>query len=380
MASPVSVAPEGTSILDTIRQSCKALLQEGSAELAAVPSAAHYASPHISISEEKIEEFVQKQLAALSESQLPKPINLPLLFSSVASEVNLLVTLHLLNIASGWRVELHAKKGQGAWDTICHGIIAMHIMGNELTADFMSRFDRTAVETYFGLEATVEVPVMPAVYEYKPGPLCPLVDMIVKVMIEAGNALRNRGHASWYDMLMAHAAPEGRRPTAAAFVRLLVEAIPGFRDVSRVGALDVYICKKAQLAAAYLSHKFAATLPAVFDFSDLAQLTVMADNVLPAVLRALGILVPSESVAAMIDGGVPIPRGEVEAHLRAASVVAGELIVKRCHAVYVGEPDKYPAFFSTFNEAALDEFLWTHGKHPDMRKLPRHATKDTPFY
>jgi len=289
------------------------------------------------------------------------------------------LTLHMLNIASGWRVELHAKYGAGAWDTICRGIVAMHVSGATVNADFMAGFDRSAVETYFGLEAMVEVPVMPAVYEYKPGPLAPLVDTLVSLMTGAGAALKARGHASWYAFLETE-LPKRGRPTAASFVALLVDVIPGFRDVCRVGSVDVFICKKAQLAAAYLHHKFAASVPSLFDFPDMARLTMMADNVLPAVLRALGIIVASAPLAASIDGGVALPRGDAETQLRAAAVVAGELIVARCHELAAAEPGKYPPFFGSLIEAQLNEWLWNHGKVPDMRKLPRHACKDTCFY
>jgi hypothetical protein len=231
------------------------------------------------------------------------------------------------------------------------------------------------------------VQVLPAVYQATPGPLFRLVDMLKSIINQAGCALRNRGKASFADFFRSHAAT-GAAPTAAAFVKMLVDTFDGFRDITEVRGTRVYICKKAQLCAAYCYRKFRTTAADLFNFTDIAELTVMADNVLPAVLRAAGVLVPSASLCELIDTRKAIPAGEMETDLRAASVVASEYIVHHATVISAAptralsdeEHRSRLQRLASLTEADLDEFLWTYGKRPEIRTLERHATKDTFFY
>jgi len=150
--------------------------------------------------------------------------------------------------------------------------------------------------------------------------------------------------------------------------------------------MRVALLKKAQLAAATLGRKFGTALPAVFGFSagSLAALTVMADNVLPTVLRAKGVLVPCAALASAVDSGEPLMAGSAqEVALRAGAVVAGARIaaaVERRRRLACGGADGAGGAEEALSEAALDELLWAAGKAPDLRPLPRHATTDTLFY
>jgi hypothetical protein len=256
-----------------------------------------------------------------------------------------------------------------------------------VNADFLSSVDANIIHQCFGFPIDREVEVMPAVHQTVAGPLRPLADHLVRLMNEAGQALRNRAFEDFASFLRAGARAEKAmavragsvteaewRPSAAAFVQRLASTFPGFKDIhslkrskkaaaaaavgaigaaasdapsadsgaaepsaaSRTGAgaatgiappaspLEVYILKKAQLCAAYLHRRFASRLPEVFAFPDVPRLTVMSDNVLPAVLRAVGVLVYAPALAAHIDAGKPLPAGDQEVDIRAAAVVAGE--------------------------------------------------------
>jgi hypothetical protein len=105
------------------------------------------------------------------------------------------------------------------------------------------------------------------------------------------------------------------------------------------------------------------------------SLTVFSDNVLPAVLRAKGVLLYSPSLAALVDSdSKPISNREQEASIRAAAVVACERIVDEFNAHHAAAGDA-----PRLNSVLLDYHLWQLGKEPDMRKLPRHATHSA-FY
>lgn len=201
---------------------------------------------------------------------------------------------------------------------------------------------------------------------------------------------------------------------------MLVAVLPPFRDIGRVGSVaEVYVVKKAQLCAAHFAKRFGTRAPTLFGFPDVAALTVMADNVLPAVLRAMGALVLVPVLASQVDGKVALPAGDVERQLRAATVVAGERIVTAVRGAATAElaarearsaeavatageaaaddsvapaPPTTPAqaasrlsdaaltAMAALTEADVDEHLWLLGKRAGYRSLERHATKDTYLY
>jgi hypothetical protein len=128
--------------------------------------------------------------------------------------------------------------------------------------------------------------------------------------------------------------------------------------------------------------------------------------VLPAVLRAHGVLKYSAELAAKVDGGQLITNREEEAAMRAAAVVACERIVRECKQLHPGDAsaaDIVAAAASSGTTSALspalaadsaaapnisdispparltaldlDYHLWLSGKEPELRKLPRHATR-----
>jgi hypothetical protein len=91
-----------------------------------------------------------EHIASLPRASLVKPLALPLRFSSPRAEVNTWVLLQMLNFASGYRHELHAATGCGAWETMLRGVVAMHIMGREVTADALIAFGPDAIADLFG--------------------------------------------------------------------------------------------------------------------------------------------------------------------------------------------------------------------------------------
>jgi len=330
------------------------------------------------VNDDAIAAFAESTIREVLPESLVPPFELPLKFKSVDEELNVWFLLQLINIGSGFRDALHAMVDAGAWDTMLRGILGIHITGRRVNADFLSSVDANIIQQCFGFPIDREVEVMPAVHQTVAGPLRPLADHLVRLMNEAGQALRNRAFEDFASFLRAGARAEKAmavragsvseaewRPSAAAFVQRLASTFPGFKDIhslkrskkaaaaaaagaagsassagsgaaetSAAGAgaasappaspPEVYILKKAQLCAAYLHRRFAARLPEVFAFPDVPRLTVMSDNVLPAVLRAVGVLVYAPALAAHIDAGKPLPAGDQEVDIRAAAVVAGE--------------------------------------------------------
>ena len=377
-------------------------------------------SPDVHIDDASIDAFASSLIAS---PPAPHPTHgLPLTFESLDAEIDLLTTLQLLNFGSGYRQELHAATGNGAWDTMQRGLLSLHISGRRPDAALLASLTLGDVSETWGIPLDRDVEVLPGIRQAKPGPLAPLARLIVRACNEAGQALRNRGFDSWADCFRAWARGRARKgegvPTAAAFVQLLAETFPPFADhvaVDRAeGAADappadgappagepprprrqvVWLLKKAQVCAVRLAGALGARAPDLFGFPDLARLTAMADNVLPAVLRAVGVLQLSPALAAAIDAREALPPGSAsEVDLRAATVIACARIVERVHAIAAAAPAEVVAGaeederarmaraqLAALTEAQLDEYLWLRGKEPGLRERERHAAKGTYFY
>ena len=134
------------------------------------------------------------------------------------------------------------------------------------------------------------------------------------------------------------------RGSAAALAELVVESFPGFRDETIYVDSDgcprpVYFYKRAQIFVGDVWTAFGkkrclreecgvGVASGSVDsgaFFDIENLTAFADYRLPQLLRARGVLVYSDSLAAAVDALEEIPPGTPrEVEIRAATVIAVE--------------------------------------------------------
>jgi hypothetical protein len=113
--------------------------------------------------------------------------------------------------------------------------------------------------------------------------------------------------------------------------------------------------KRAQIAAHDLHLSGAVRYP------DTHRLTAFADNLVPHVLRSLGVLTYSDTLAGIVDNGRELPAGSrYEREIRACGVHACELLADRLEVA----------------AATLDNWLWNRGQGLPGRP---HRTK-TVFY
>jgi len=156
-------------------------------------------------------------------------------------------------------------------------------------------------------------------------------------------------------------------------VERLINTFPAFKDQAIYKGKEIFILKKAQLLAADLYRRFKDSHPDKFNFSDVDNLTVFSDNVLPAVLRKYGILELSTDLKEHIDNKIDLPRSDNEVELRVQAIVASDMIIKRAKTM-----SKFSSMH--INSLVLDYYLWTKGKDPEFRSVERHYTKDTIYY
>ncbi|TKY70648.1 UPF0553 protein [Spatholobus suberectus] len=111
--------------------------------------------------------------------------------------------------------------------------------------------------------------------------------------------------------------------SAVNLVALVARHFPGFRDHTLYKGRQVFLYKRAQIFAADLWGAFSGQRYG--EFKDIGSLTIMADYIVPAVLRQLGVLKYSPTLANTIEASGEIgPGTEEEVELRACSIHAVE--------------------------------------------------------
>jgi len=340
------------TIFDKVRRSCKYVADNAS---------------DVKIKEEAIDSFLSDLKTDVFKKKSAH-VNFPLKFASLEEEINFLTILDILNFGSGFRKCLHQMCDRGAYDTIRFGLIGMHLSGKTLDSGYLSSVSLGEVSELFNIPLSVEKEVMAAVKQLVPSACRSLAELITKVLNDCGRILRNRGSKNFGEFVLGILSSKGT--SSAHLVEGLMDTFPAFCDKAEYKGQEVFILKKVQLLAADLYRKFGSG-DERFSFVDIDHLTVFSDNVVPAVLRKLGVLEYSEKLAAEVDVGNVLKPGDMEVEIRACSIVACDEIVKRSSGRF--QDIKMDA-------VSLDFYLWTIGKDEQYRGLERHYTQETVFY
>lgn len=318
------------------------------------------------------------ELPQLAEFALNDGVDFPLALND-SETVDLTVLSSMLAFGSGFRAPLHAALGAGASDTMIRGTLRFYLEGRAPTAATLAALSLADVASIFELPLHVDGPSrIQGVTISQAGPLRPLAEGIAHALTSAGRELAAGGAQSFDEFLEARKdswVKSGEPPQIGPFVFLLASSFTAFNDESTVAGARVLFLKKAQLCAKELARKFPTSPLYGFSSDEVAKLTAFADNVLPAVLRAKGVLEIDPPLAARIDAGeLLLAANGDDAHLRAAAITAVDVIVKE--ASLLSTSTEAPPMTA----AKLDALLWKLGKRSDMRVLARHATQDTIAY
>ena len=340
--------------------------------------------------------------------------------------------MHALDFGGGWRQELHAYHGLGAWATVKPGLQRLFAQTPELEARTLASLSTAEAARLWRLEGDAAAP------------LAPFVAALRGVCNEVGRRLLDCGDATVAAFLAR--CLWRHRHSAAPAARLVAELVAAFPrtfdDRHELRGREVHLYKKAQLvrlahwsrggracpvgggasqrvkplahrpsypspppasALAWpqvvgeLHHRFRGE-DARFAFADGHRLTAFIararrsnpaphlprvfadaglparsqDNVICAVLRKEGVVRVSAALEAAIESHTPLPSGsEAEVALRAAAMTGVEAVVREVTAAGRGP----------LTPSELGNYLWGGlGKTHAYRSFTRHATKDTVFY
>ncbi|KAI8325598.1 hypothetical protein GQ54DRAFT_295406 [Martensiomyces pterosporus] len=300
---------------------------------------------------------------------------LPLRFDNVSQEMDLIALVDLLQIGSGFRRELHEATDRGASDTIVFGCMSLHIAQTPIDAKGLQALTLGDVGQSFGIPLFgPERPMSEgntAVMVSEASKLRPLAEIILGILQDTGRRLEQAGFTSLSDFIIKMCT---EKPTAAHLVEKLASAFPSLRDAAEINGSTVYLFKKAQLIAYDICQRFKDT-DKKFDFEDIGDMTLFADNVVPAMVQNHGLMTPCQTILGKIEAGEELTLEETTA-MRAASIVAAQLVVD-----YANGPES-PAKLGDFpiNQATLDQFWWKEGKDPELRKINRLVCKNTVYF
>ncbi|MDY6856717.1 MAG: queuosine salvage family protein [Thermodesulfobacteriota bacterium] len=155
--------------------------------------------------------------------------------------------------------------------------------------------------------------------------------------------------------------------SAVRLVELLSEKLESYRDIGKYLDQRVFFFKRAQILVADLYGAFEGS--GFGSFMDIDMLSCFADYKLPQVLRHMGILRYSQSLAEKVDQGVLLEAGcSQELEIRACTICAVELIREELKRIGVA----LKAF-------EIDWILWNLAQYKEFKVKPYHRTL-TLFY
>ncbi len=262
---------------------------------------------------------------------------------SEASTLAFNVTLDSINFGSGWWPLLRKRPGLTGYFTVATSMKEHFDAHGPMSAAELGRLDAAALTALLGQEGT--------------GP------EIATLMQHFAAALRDLG--AWLERRFGgrfEGPVEEAGGSAERLAELLAE-MPLYRDVHRYEDFDVPLYKRAQIVPADLALAFGNRGPG--HFRDLDRLTIFSDNLVPHVLRRLGVLVYDPGLAARIEREELLAAGsKEEIEIRAVAVHAVERLVEAVRTRGVATSAR-----------ELDQILWTRGQSPGMKAHPRHRTR-----
>ncbi|KAI8606245.1 hypothetical protein EDD21DRAFT_400560 [Dissophora ornata] len=312
-----------------------------------------------------------------SKQSIANGMSLPLKFNSLEQEVNSLALVDILNTGHGFRKELHAGSGRGAFSTIIFGVMTLHITNTPTTAEDLIKLSAPTVGELFGIKLDEEKPTeLQFIKKLEISVSYKLAEQLQGILNETGRILKQKGFSDLGTFVVD--AAKKAEGSAEKFSEILINTFPAFQDYSDIDGKSVYIFKKALLLASSLERRFAAT-ESLFAFTDIKESPIFADNVIPTMMTHLGILVLPENLKhTMEENGVTTV--EESYRLRAAAIDGCREIVEmanktggdRVGTVNYGEKGML--------NVDLDVYLWRIAKEPQYRQLPRFACKETIFF
>jgi hypothetical protein len=296
------------------------------AELRAASARVAAVAQHVRINTDAIPAYAAALHAVGQHDAAPDPVERTAAFC---------LTLAAVNFGSGWFPTLRKMPGRSGYDTVAAGVRARFRSAGPWTARELTRIDAAELGAVTGQDPGHE-----------------LMALFAALLRDLGAHLLDEFDGSF-------SAPVQRAGSSALALVDTLASWRCFEDFSHYDGLELPFLKRAQLAAADLARAGAAP------FSDIAQLTMFADNLVPHVLRLDGVLTFDDELCLRIEREELIAHGSAEeVEIRACALHAVELIVAAAPGL---------------TAAGVDELLWNRGREARYKASPRHRSRCTAY-
>ncbi len=246
------------------------------------------------------------------------------------------ICLDAINFGSGWWPTIRKRPGHSGYFTIAAGVTERFRRDGAWSAAELSEIDTADIAAVVGQD-----PDHPLMADYAAS----LRDVGEHVTTDHGGRFMG--------------VVESAGGSALALADLLAEW-RAFADTSTYDGQPVPFFKRAQLVPADLNRMGIAALRGE------ERLTAFADNLVPHVLRVDGVLRLDPALAEAIDAGELLTHGSAkEVELRACAVHAVELLAA--------------ATDHRLSPAEIDYVLWTRGRQPAYKAIPRPRSRNTAY-
>lgn len=311
------------SIFDQIRESCRKVTE---------------ASRHVKINIDRISAYLASlPLHELEHLEMDTENHF---CGDEEATVNYFVVLDCINFGSGYFKYLIEDPGKTGYFTISSRLKHEFSRRGKFECSFLKQITPDECAGIFG-----QNPADSEVYE--------LMNLFSEALQELGNFVAANFSGSFVKLVQA---AENR---ADKLVELLM-AMKFYQDKAIYQNHEVFFLKRAQITVSDLN--IALGGQGLGFFSDLDQLTIFADNLVPHVLWCDGMLNYSQELTEKITSQSLIEAGsDFEVELRAAAVHAVELLKQQANQTG-----------NNFTAQQLDYLLWNRGQ-ADIYRTP-HRT------
>lgn len=257
--------------------------------------------------------------------------------------VNYFVVLDCINFGSGFFEYLEKSSDKSGYFTVASLLKQEFIAQSGLNCDFLKGLTAKDCTRIFRQSATnSDIQI--------------LMKMFADALNELGAYVSTKFSGSFIKLVKSAGY------SASALVENLAK-MKHYKDYSNHPGGTVYFFKRAQITVSDLN--IALNGKGAGHFTDIEDLTIFADNLVPHVLWLDGILEYSPELSQRIAANELIMSdSDEELELRACAVHAVELLRHQASSMKMN-----------FTSQQLDYLLWNRGQAPLYRSIPPHSTR-----
>ena len=310
-------------MLENIIQSCKYISEN---------------SKHVSINEEKLNQFV-KGIDNIKMEHWLSSSPFGLLELPVETIINFLLIYESIDFSfwgnPKWSIETTSGKLDGS-------IALLYALLNYVKKEKTTDFSNISTEKFSNiLKGTPEIP---------------LLEKRFKIIKEVSTIVNKKMQGNFYQYIKNITSDK-------ELFEIIINSFPSFKDERTYNNKTIYFYKLAQLLTSDILHIREEKEKIKVDYTHLVG---CADYKIPQVLRGLGILNYNDELLKIVDNQIEIPVNSVyEVEIRANMITVIDMINKKLDYKY--------------SRMDINDYLFMQKKNKNLTLKPYHLTRNTNY-